>query len=52
MATINGHEIDEHIVDKFLDGETGEPISDEAWDESKLRELETDPDEINWEPLS
>lgn len=34
---INGHMVDAEIVDLFLDGKTGQPISDEEWDVQKGR---------------
>lgn len=36
---LNGHTIDtnETPLARFLDGESGQPISDEEWDEQKLR---------------
>lgn len=33
----NGHLIDPDQVDRFVDGLTGEPITDEAWDEQQRR---------------
>lgn len=34
---VNGHNADPAAADQFFDGRTGEPITDEAWDESKRR---------------
>lgn len=47
---INGHQVEEGFAELLLDGETGEPISDEEYDEQKRR-IEETPDEPNWEPL-
>lgn len=56
MATveINGHQVPEHKADLFIDGETGEPITDAEYDEQKARlaELEADPDAVTWEVLA
>lgn len=45
MATTNGHEVPDELVEYFIDGRTGEPISDEEWDEQRrrLREHGDDP---------
>lgn len=39
---LNGHMVDPHTIDQFIDGHTGLPITDEQWDESqrRLREAE------------
>lgn len=50
MATINGHTVPDEDVDLFLNGETGEPISDEEWDEQKRRLADTS-EERNWDEL-
>lgn len=41
-TVINGHKVPTDYVHLFLDGETGEPISDEQWDEqmNRLRQFE------------
>lgn len=54
FVDINGHKVDAHVAEKFLDGETGEPISDEEYDESKARAkaLEEDDFVVTWEPLA
>lgn len=34
---VNGHKVDAAKADYFFDGKTGEPITDEQWDEAKRR---------------
>lgn len=34
---LNGHQVPADQVDLFLDGQTGQPITDEQWDEQKAR---------------
>jgi len=41
---LNGHEIPDEYADLFFDGRTGEPISDEAWDEQIRRIREHEPE--------
>jgi hypothetical protein len=50
---INGHGVPVHEAEKYFDGETGEPITDEQWDLSKAREAEfaDDPDAVTWVEL-
>lgn len=52
IVELNGHKIDTNVTPlaRYLDGETGQPISDEDWDEQKLR-LEGDysNDEIEYD---
>lgn len=42
---VNGHQVPAEMVDMFLSGKTGEPISDTEWDEQKRR-LEQDNDHL------
>lgn len=53
VVDVNGHKVDAHLVERFFDGESGDPITDDEWDESKARlvELESDPDAVTWEIL-
>lgn len=40
---INGHKVDPAYVDLFIDGRTGQPISDDEWDEQMRRIREHEP---------
>lgn len=42
FVVIDGHKVDPHRVDQFFNGDTGERVTDEEWDESqrRLREAE------------
>ena len=44
-VSVNGHSVPADEADLFFDGETGEPISDTEWDESKAR-LDADNDHL------
>jgi len=39
------HRVDGDLVDRFVSGRTGKPISDAEWDEQKAR-LEADNDDL------
>jgi len=39
FVEIDGHKVDERLVDRFYNAHDGSRVSDEDWDESKRREL-------------
>ena len=45
------HLVPAHRVDEFRSGRDGQPIPDDAYDESERRKRETDPDAVTWQPI-